>query len=178
MTSSDAEREKVLARLDALSRVTDTAFRVPFTRIRFGWDALIGLVPVVGDAISALLSLYLVWQAWRLKVGMGLIARMLLNVLIDFLIGLFPMVGDAADALFKVNLRNVHLLRDHLRAAAPQPVSPNGDPSSTTSATPPPSLRSQLLWLLLAVGVLAVVAVFFEFTEPGLLRGMIQRWFA
>ena len=111
---SRAER---IARLDALATLLDTAFVVPGTGIRFGVDALIGLIPAVGDVITTLLSLYIVREARELGAPRFLIARMLGNVALDGLFGAVPLVGDAFDVAFRANRRNLALLRNHFAAA-------------------------------------------------------------
>jgi hypothetical protein len=107
-------REDRLARIDALSRLLDTAFVIPGTNIRFGVDALIGLVPGIGDAITTVMSLYIVSEARALGAPPLLIARMLANVALDGFVGAVPLVGDAFDVAFRANRRNMALLLDHL----------------------------------------------------------------
>ena len=107
-------REERLARIDALSRLLDTAFMIPGTTIRFGLDALIGLVPGIGDAVTTVMSLYIVNEARALGAPRLLIARMLANVALDGVVGAVPLVGDAFDVAFRANRRNMALLRDHL----------------------------------------------------------------
>jgi hypothetical protein len=109
---SRAER---VARLDALATLFDTAFLVPGTNIRFGIDALIRLVPAIGDVITTGLALYVVNEARALGAPPLLIARMLANVALDSVVGAVPLVGDAVDVVWRVNRRNVALLLDHLR---------------------------------------------------------------
>ena len=108
---SRAER---IARIDALATLLDTAFLVPGTNIRFGLDALIGLVPGVGDAITTLMSLYIVREARALGVPRVLIARMLANVAIDGVVGAIPLVGDVFDVAWRANRRNIALFQKHL----------------------------------------------------------------
>src|ERR1051326_1992470 len=108
---SRAER---VARLDALATLLDTAFIIPGTNIRFGFDAMIGLVPGIGDAITTLISLYIVREARELGAPRLLVARMLANVAIDGVIGAVPFLGDAFDVMWRANRRNVALLRKHL----------------------------------------------------------------
>src|SRR6185295_17215121 len=108
---SRAER---IARLDALANLLDTAFIIPGTNIRFGFDALIGLVPGIGDTITTLISLYIVHEARQLGAPPHLIARMLGNVAIDGIVGAVPLFGDAFDVFWRANRRNVKLLRDYL----------------------------------------------------------------
>ncbi len=116
MTDSDSERyQQALARLDRYARILDSQFRVPFTRIRFGLDPLIGLVPVIGDVIGLLLSLYLVIEAIRLGAGPGLVLKMLGNLLAEFVIGLVPVLGDAFDLMWRANDWNAALLREYIQ---------------------------------------------------------------
>jgi len=112
----DPARAREAARLEALSHLLDDAFRVPGTRLRFGLDGLLGLVPGVGDAATGALSAYLVLGAWRLGVPGGVLARMIANVAIDTVLGTIPVLGDLLDFGFKANRRNMALLRRHLDA--------------------------------------------------------------
>jgi hypothetical protein len=109
-----SSRQQRLARIDALSRLLDTAVIIPGTGIRFGLDALIGLVPGIGDAITTAMSLYIVNEARALGAPPLLIARMLVNVALDGVVGAVPLVGDVFDVAFRANRRNLALLRDHL----------------------------------------------------------------
>src|SRR5947209_13955115 len=80
-----------------LMRLLDEAFRVPGTNLRFGWDPIIGLVPWIGDVLTAVLGSAIVVKAHRLRVPGVVQIRMLLNIGIDVLVGVVPVVGDAAD---------------------------------------------------------------------------------
>jgi hypothetical protein len=113
MTTAKVDAERVLRRLEALGSLLDSRFRLP-GGFRFGLDPLIGLVPGVGDGISAILSLYIVLEAYRLGASRGALARMLLNVGLDLGVGIIPIIGDVADFAFKSNRRNLDLLRRHL----------------------------------------------------------------
>lgn len=108
-------RAAALQRLDSLSYFLDNSIRVPGTSARFGMDAVIGLVPGVGDAAGALMSAYIVVQAARLGAPASSLARMLLNVGIEALFGAVPVLGDLFDAAYKANARNVALLRGELQ---------------------------------------------------------------
>jgi len=90
----------------------DTAFVVPGTGIRFGFDGLIGLVPGIGDAVTTALSLYLVHEAWQLGAPKHVLTRMLGNVALDGVIGAVPVAGDVFDVLWRANKRNMRLLRE------------------------------------------------------------------
>lgn len=111
-------RADTVLRLEALSRLLDNAFVVPGTNIRFGVDGIIGLVPGIGDLISAGLSGYLIWEARRLGLPRHKLARMIANVAFDAAIGVVPILGDAADIMFKANRRNMRIVREHLEKEA------------------------------------------------------------
>ena len=113
---SHAER---LARLDALATLLDTAFILPGTNVRFGFDAIIGLVPGIGDAVTTAISLYIVHEARQLGAPLHLIARMLANVALDCVVGAVPVFGDAFDVMWRANRRNVRLLREWLGREKP-----------------------------------------------------------
>jgi len=104
-------RAQRIARLEALAILLDVAFVVPGTKIRYGLEGIIGLVPIAGDLVSKLISLWIVREARALGAPWHVTARMLGNVAIDGVVGLVPFAGDAFDVLYRANLRNVRLLR-------------------------------------------------------------------
>jgi hypothetical protein len=108
-------RAERIARIEALAALLDTAFIIPGTNLRFGFDALVGLVPGIGDALTTAVSLWLVKEARALGAPGHLIARMLGNIALDSVVGAVPLVGDAFDLVWKSNRRNMHLLRKHLQ---------------------------------------------------------------
>ncbi len=112
--------ERRLRVLRAIQRALDERFRIPGTRIRFGWDPLIGLVPWAGDAIAALVACVIVIQAHQMRVPRVVQLRMLMNVGLDLLVGVVPVVGDVADIFWRSNSRNMALLERH--AAVPGPA--------------------------------------------------------
>jgi hypothetical protein len=107
-------RRAVLERLERISILLDTALIIPGTNIRFGADAIVGLVPGIGDAITTALSAYLVYEAYRLGAPSHVLARMIANVAFDGVVGAVPLAGDVLDVLFRANRRNVRLLREWL----------------------------------------------------------------
>ena len=109
-----ASAEETFERLDRLSKLLDTAILIPGTNIRFGLDAVIGLVPVVGDMITTAISSWLIYEAHRLGISRFALARMMGNVAIDGVVGAIPLFGDAFDVAFRANRRNMALLRRHL----------------------------------------------------------------
>lgn len=104
-------REQRIARLEVLAKLLDVAFVVPGTKIRYGIDGLIGLIPVVGDIITTAISLWLVREARALGAPWHITVRMLGNVAVDGVVGLVPLAGDAFDVMFRANIRNMRLLR-------------------------------------------------------------------
>lgn len=108
--------------MDALRRwavLLDSAFKVPGTRIRFGLDAIIGLVPGLGDLVAPIFTLILLGTALRMRVPAVVVARMVLNAGIDMLLGLVPLAGDIGDVFWKADLRNMALLERHARPGVP-----------------------------------------------------------
>ncbi len=112
--SRASSRGERIARLDALATLLDTALVIPGTNIRFGLDALIGLVPGIGDAVTTAMSLYIVHEAHQLGAPRHVIARMLANVALDGVVGAVPLVGDAFDVMWRSNRRNMRLLYEWL----------------------------------------------------------------
>ena len=108
--------------LDALRRwavLLDSAFRIPGTGIRFGLDAIIGLIPGLGDISTPAFAGLLLMQAVRMRLPVVVQARMVLNAAFDMLIGLVPILGDLADIGWKANLKNLALLERHARPGVP-----------------------------------------------------------
>ncbi len=117
-----AERDR-LVRLRRLGYLLDDSIPIPGTRFRVGLEAIIGLVPGIGDLVGGGFSLYILLQAARIGVPASLLARMGWNLLADVVVGSVPFLGDLFDAGFKANLRNLALLDEHLRepgAVAPR----------------------------------------------------------
>jgi hypothetical protein len=83
---------------------------VPGTRLRFGWDAIVGLIPGAGDVITGLMGAAIILQAHRFRVPKVVQLRMVANVAFDILVGLVPFAGDVADVFWKSNTRNLALL--------------------------------------------------------------------
>jgi hypothetical protein len=107
---SDRAREVDVALSRQLARVMDDAVTVPGTRFGVGLDAVIGLVPGIGDAVGSALSGVIVRDAIRARVPMPVLARMGLNLIVDALLGLVPGVGDLLDVAHRANRKNVRLL--------------------------------------------------------------------
>lgn len=111
---SRVDAEAAMVRIEALARVMDSIVAIPGTNVRVGFDALLGLVPVVGDVVSQAISSYIIWEARRLGVSRWTMTRMIGNSLLDMTVGAVPVVGDAFDVAFRANLRNLALLKADL----------------------------------------------------------------
>jgi nitrate reductase NapE component len=106
------ERAEIERGLEQLSYLLDGLFRVPGTQWRVGLDALVGLVPGVGDFATTAASLYIMAAGVRYGVPKVTLLRMGANVAIDYLLGSVPVVGDLFDAAWKSNQKNIELLRE------------------------------------------------------------------
>jgi hypothetical protein len=107
-------REDAIARVTLVAKLLDSAFLIPGLNRRVGLDSVIGLVPGVGDAISAALASYIIWEARQLGLPRWKIARMIGNLAVDTAIGVIPIAGDLFDVFYKSNERNLRIIHDHL----------------------------------------------------------------
>lgn len=112
-------REAALRRMQAVANILDTAFVVPGTKQRVGIDAIIGLIPGVGDILTTILSSYVIWEARNLGISRVALVRMIANLGIHAAVGSLPIVGDMFDAFFRVNQRNMRIVRSQLERKAP-----------------------------------------------------------
>jgi len=104
----------VRARVEALERILERAFVFPGTKIPFGLDSVIGLVPVLGDLVTAFMGAYMVWEARNLGMSKWQLIRMTANIGIDTAIGAIPFVGDAFDLVWRSNSKNLRIIKKHL----------------------------------------------------------------
>jgi formate/nitrite transporter FocA (FNT family) len=130
--------------LELVASMLDDAFAIPGTNWRFGLDAIIGLVPGIGDLITSTFSFLIVFSAWQRGLPRVTIARMIGNIAIDTLVGAMPLVGDFFDAAWKSNRKNVDLLK---RATVD---SPRQQQAKDWAA---------LLFLLIAAGAMVAVPI-------------------
>ena len=112
------ERADVERSLDQLSRMMDGLFRIPGTGWRIGLDALVGLIPGVGDFATTAVSFYILAAGVRYRVPKATLLRMASNIAVDYLLGAVPVVGDLFDAAWKSNQMNVELLRNRASVSA------------------------------------------------------------
>jgi hypothetical protein len=112
-TVSHVDVEQRLRRLQRVAELLDTAVGIPGTRFRFGFDSIVGLIPGIGDSATALVSLWLVYEAHKLGLPRAKLLRMLGNVGVDAAVGSVPLLGDVFDLFWKSNRRNWHIIADH-----------------------------------------------------------------
>ncbi|MCK0127091.1 DUF4112 domain-containing protein [Erythrobacter sp. F6033] len=110
----------IRARVEAVELLLERSLRVPGTNVPIGLDAIIGLVPVIGDIVTTALGAYIVWEARNLGLSKWHLTRMGANVAFDTVLGLVPLVGDAADFVFRSNTRNLRIIKKHLDKHHPE----------------------------------------------------------
>jgi len=117
----------VRRRVEAMEGLLERAFTVPGTNFRIGVDSVAGLVPVLGDVVTAAMGAWLIWEAKNLGMSKWHLARMTGNVAFDTAIGMIPLVGDAVDFLFKSNTRNLRIMKKWLDKHHPVPPTIEGE---------------------------------------------------
>ncbi|MDX1692755.1 MAG: DUF4112 domain-containing protein [Ketobacteraceae bacterium] len=164
-TAPDQDQlQKKQRQLKSLSHILDDAFTIPVLNIKIGWDAIIGLIPVVGDIIGALLSLYLVVQAAQLRLGAFTILRMLINIGIELLLGIVPVLGDFFDVTWRANRKNYELIDRHLAKklrppAGKKPMARSGQQAGQETPASQGTGTRRLFQFIL--GLLCVAAIYY-----------------
>lgn len=110
----------IRARVEAMEMLLERSFRIPGINVPVGLDALVGLVPILGDIVTTAMGAYIVWEARNLGMSKWHLTRMGANVVADTLLGAIPVVGDAADFVFRSNTRNLRIIRKHLDKHHPE----------------------------------------------------------
>lgn len=108
-----------LERLERVAKRLDSRFRLPVLGVRFGWDSVIGLIPGVGDVVTTLPSMFMIYEATLIGARRRTLLRMGANTAADFTIGSIPLAGDVFDVYFKSHRRNVALLRREMERLHP-----------------------------------------------------------
>jgi hypothetical protein len=108
------EPHHVRARVEAMEKLLERSFHVPGTKIPVGLDSIIGLVPVLGDIVTAVMGAYMVWEARNLGMSKWQLMRMTANVGVDTALGAIPLVGDAFDFIWRSNSKNLRIIKKHL----------------------------------------------------------------
>lgn len=115
-----SDPQSVRRRIEALEFALERSIALPGIGRKVGLDSIVGLIPVAGDAIAAVMGLYLVWEARNLGMSKWQLARMTANVGFDTLVGAVPVAGDLFDFVFRSNSRNLKIIRKHLDKHHPQ----------------------------------------------------------
>jgi hypothetical protein len=110
----------VRRRMEAMERLLERSLTIPGTKIPVGLDAVVGLIPVVGDAIAAALGAYLLWEAKNLGLPKWKLWRMAGNIAFDAAVGAVPVAGDLFDFAFRSNSRNLRIVKRHLDRHHPE----------------------------------------------------------
>jgi hypothetical protein len=110
MMDTQTQKPRALLKAQKLAKLTDSSFKIPILGVSLGLDALIGLIPVVGDLLMVGVSLRIVSMAKQMQVPKTLRLKMLKNIALDFLFGLVPFVGDVIDLFYKSNKKNVRIM--------------------------------------------------------------------
>jgi hypothetical protein len=147
----------LLDRLRRLGYLLDNSIPIPGTRYRIGLEAIIGLVPGLGDLVGAGFSAWIILQAARLGAPPSLVGRMAWNLLVDAVVGAVPLLGDVFDAGYKANMRNLALLERHVQGPAA---------SHRASRRFVAVLALLLLLLLVGAATLAVLMVQLILSRP------------
>ena len=114
-------------RLEAMEALLERAFTIPGINRAVGLDAILGLLPVVGDLVTTAMGAWLIWEGRNLGMSKFHLARMAGNVGIDTLIGAIPLVGDLFDFAFRSNTRNLRILKRHLDKHHPSTMTLEGE---------------------------------------------------
>ena len=111
-----ASQLRNLNRIRRISRLMDTAFKIPVLGVKVGWDPVLGLIPGLGDLIATAVSAYVIVLAARFRLPRAIVAQMVLNIGLEAVVGTVPLLGDLFDAFYKSNVRNLKLLEAHLQS--------------------------------------------------------------
>jgi hypothetical protein len=117
----------VRKRLEAMEGLLERAFLVPGINRRVGLDAIVGLIPVVGDLVTTAMGAWLIWEARNLGMSKFHLARMAGNVGVDAVVGAIPLVGDLFDFAFRSNSRNLRILKRWLDKNYPETMTIEGE---------------------------------------------------
>ena len=109
-----SDPQSIRKRIEAMEQLLERSFTIPGTRYPVGLDSIVGLVPVIGDFVTAAMGAYIVWEAKNLGLPKWKLWRMAGNIAFDTALGAVPLAGDAFDLLFRSNTRNLRIVRKHL----------------------------------------------------------------
>lgn len=114
LPSMGRDPHSVRQRVDALEHLLERSFHIPGTKVPIGLDSIVGLVPVLGDVVTAAMGAYMVWEARNLGMSKFQLMRMAANVGIDTALGAIPLAGDLFDFIWRSNSKNLRIIKKHL----------------------------------------------------------------
>ena len=114
MPSMARDPHSVRRRVEALELLLERSFHIPGTKVPIGLDSIVGLVPVLGDVVTAAMGAYMVWEARNLGMSKFHLMRMAANVGIDTVLGAIPLAGDLFDFVWRSNSKNLRIIKKHL----------------------------------------------------------------
>lgn len=112
--------QSIRKRIEAMEMILERSFVLPGTNYRIGLDSIVGLIPVVGDIITAAMGSYLVWEARNLGLPKWKLWQMMGRIGLDSAVGAVPVVGDAFDLVYRSNTKNLKTVKKHLDKHHPQ----------------------------------------------------------
>ena len=110
----EEQNEEKLLRLKLLSNRLDEIITIPRTKYKIGIDPIIGTIPIIGDLLGSIISIYILYSGSKIGLSSRIIAKMSLNIGFDFVLGLIPIIGDIFDMGWKANKRNVKLIENNI----------------------------------------------------------------
>ena len=110
----EEQNEEKLLRLKLLSNRLDEIITIPRTKYKIGIDPIIGTIPIIGDLLGSIISIYILYSGSKMGLSSRIIAKMSLNIGFDFVLGLIPIIGDIFDMGWKANKRNVKLIENNI----------------------------------------------------------------
>jgi Domain of unknown function (DUF4112) len=114
LPSMSREPHAVRQRVEALELLLERSFHIPGTKVPIGLDSIVGLVPVLGDVVTAAMGAYMIWEARNLGMSKFQLMRMAANVGIDTVLGAIPLAGDLFDFIWRSNSKNLRIIKKHL----------------------------------------------------------------
>ena len=114
LPSMSRDPHSVRQRVEALEQLLERSFHIPGTKVPFGLDSIVGLVPVLGDVVTAAMGAYMVWEARNLGMSKWQLMRMAANVGVDTALGAIPLAGDLFDFIWRSNTKNLRIIKKHL----------------------------------------------------------------
>jgi Domain of unknown function (DUF4112) len=114
MPGMGRDPHSVRQRVEAMEQLLERSFHIPGTKVPIGLDAIVGVVPVLGDIVTAIMGAYIVWEARNLGISKFQLMRMAANIGIETVLGAIPVAGDLFDFIWRSNSKNLRIIKKHL----------------------------------------------------------------